>query len=129
MKIWDFNLTSISLRQTISVGGGFNFNMASAFFVWNGGLKIFVGGMAASVNIYNLNSATNTYVFDTTISVGTWVYSIWVNTNCTRIFVATISVIRIELIGGTWTINTPSYFPTILGTGGCSHVFVSSLSN
>ena len=62
MKIWNFNITNLELRQTIDISGSVDWFMSDALFVWNNGAKLFIGSTNARVQIYTLNSTNQLYI-------------------------------------------------------------------
>ena len=62
MKIWNFNITNLELRQTIYTSRYVHWLMADALFVWNNGAKLFIGSTNARVQIYTLNSTNQLYI-------------------------------------------------------------------
>jgi hypothetical protein len=62
MKIWNFNITNLQLRQSINISGNVSWYMSDALFVWNNGAKLFIGSMNQLVKIYTLNSTNQSYI-------------------------------------------------------------------
>ena len=128
MNIWNFNILNsniLQLRQTINISGLVYWASNEALFVWNNGVKLFIGSYNYVVKIYTLNSSNNLYLTtpEVTPSVGDAIYSIWVNVNGDKIYVA--SLVGCKLIiksGGSWVVHPPSSISSILGTNYCLYI-------
>ena len=128
MKIWDFNIINsniLQLRQTINIAGLVSWANNEALFVWNNGTKLFIGSWNDVVKIYTLNVSNNLYLTtpEVTPSVGNDIYSIWVNVNGDKIYVASWGGCKLIIkSGGSWVVHPPSSISSILGTNPCFNI-------
>ncbi len=77
------------------------------------------------VEIYSLNITTNLYITtpEITPSTGGDIYSVWVNTNGDKIYVATwVGCKLINYNGSNWIVNPPSFISSVLSTYPCSYI-------
>ena len=133
MKIWYFNILNsniLQLRQTISILGNVWGDANEALFVWNNGAKLFIGSDNDQVKIYTLNVSNNLYLItpEVTPTTGDRIYSVWVNVNGDKIYVATwVGCKLIIQSGGGWIVNPPSSISSILGAQ--SSLYIRLMNN
>ncbi len=77
------------------------------------------------IKVFSYNSSINLYntIPDLSVNVGGYIYSIWININGTKMYLATNpGVKQIDWNGTTWIVSVPSYLSTLIGSTVCTYV-------
>ncbi len=131
VKYWQFNNSTLVLKQTFLSNGTVTDMMPQGLFVWNNGQKLFIGGLNQMVKVYSLDSGTDLYITTPIYSpsVSGWIYTIWVNTAGNKMFIATSTGCKkLDWNGASWSLSIPTYFTTAINSS-TNYQYVHLLNN